>query len=317
MTDIQLSIIIPCYNEKDSLPELYKKITGVIEKVDNLSYQLIFVNDGSTDGSEHILRQIFMENPEKIKIINLSRNFGKEIAIMAGIDHADGESVLLIDADLQHPPEKIVDFVNLYRTGKYDIIQGIKLSRNDENLLRNISSIMFYRMFNFLSDIKIEENSSDYILLSNKALKAFKSIRERERFNRGLFSWIGFQKGYVYFHTNRRSSGKSKFNAYKLLKLAIDSVVSFSTLPLRIASVIGVSISGISFMLALIIVLQKIFFGIEVKGYASVIVAVFFLGGIQLIFLGVIGEYIAKIYSEVKNRPPYIIKEIMSYDKPG
>lgn len=314
MEKLDLSVVVPCFNEEENIQKIYMEIKSVLENLKDLKWELVFVDDGSTDNTAVYMKNL-CANDHRVKVIKLSRNFGKEIAVLAGIDYAEGEGVVIIDADLQHPPTLIPQFLNLYKSHGYDIIQGIKRSRGDTSVSEKLSATLFYKLFNWLSDIKIQENSTDFVFLSEKAVHTLRRIREINRFNRGLFSWIGFKKGYIYFDVANRASGSSKFTPLKLIKLALNSLTSFSVLPLRVVTLTGLIISILSFLYGAVVIFRKLFFGINVEGYASLMVAVLFLGGLQIMFLGIVGEYIGRIYTEVKNRPVYVVEEI--YTKQG
>lgn len=305
-----LSIVIPCYNESRNIERIYEEIKNIMEEEPEINWEIVFVDDGSTDDTFNQMLNI-ADRDGRVKIVKLARNFGKEIAVLAGVDSADGENLIIMDADLQHPPGLIREFIRLHRETGYDIIQGVKRSRGNKSLKDSISAKLFYVLFNKLSEVKIQENSSDYIFLSSKAKSVFKNLREKNRFNRGLFSWMGLSRGYIYFDADIRTHGKSKFNLLKLVKLALNSITSFSVLPLRISMVFGFIVSAMAFSYGIFVIFQKLFYGIEVEGYASIMVAILFLGGLQMIFLGIIGEYIGKIYTEIKNRPLYIIEDVI------
>ena len=305
----KLTIIIPCYNEEDNILNVYTRLVEVLDKT-NYDYCLLFVNDGSTDNTQKILEKLHKQD-KRVKVIELSRNFGKECALTAGLDYAEGNIVIPFDADLQDPPEVIIELLKKYEEG-YEVVNAVRRERKGDGFLKRITAKLFYKLMKAISNIDIPENSSDFRLISGNALKAVRRLRERKRFMKGIFSWVGFKTANVYYDRQPRLSGKSKWNYCKLLELSIDGITSFSIVPLRLASLFGFIVSVIAFLLGLWIIFEKIFLEIPIPGYASIIVSVLFLGGIQLIFLGIIGEYIGRIYEEVKRRPIYIVRKFLN-----
>lgn len=308
MKKSKLTIIIPCYNEEKNILNVYTRLVEVLDKT-NYDYSLLFVNDGSTDNTQKILEELYQKD-ERVKVIELSRNFGKESALTAGLDYAEGDIVIPFDADLQDPPEVILELLKKYEEG-YEIVNAVRRKRKGDSFLKRATAKLFYKLMRAISNIDIPENSSDFRLISGDALKAVRRLRERKRFMKGIFSWVGFKTANVYYDRQPRFSGKTKWNYFKLLELSMDGITSFSIVPLRLASLFGFIISILAFLFGIWIAFEKIFFGIPVPGYASVIVSILFLGGIQLIFLGIIGEYIGRIYEEVKKRPIYIVRKYL------
>ena len=308
MKKSKLTIIIPCYNEEKNILNVYTRLVEVLDKI-NYDYSLLFVNDGSTDNTQKILEELYQKD-ERVKVIELSRNFGKESALTAGLDYAEGDIVIPFDADLQDPPEVILELLKKYEEG-YEIVNAVRRKRKGDSFLKRATAKLFYKLMRAISNIDIPENSSDFRLISGDALKAVRRLRERKRFMKGIFSWVGFKTANVYYDRQPRFSGKTKWNYFKLLELSMDGITSFSIVPLRLASLFGFIISILAFLFGIWIAFEKIFFGIPVPGYASVIVSILFLGGIQLIFLGIIGEYIGRIYEEVKKRPIYIVRKYL------
>jgi glycosyltransferase involved in cell wall biosynthesis len=290
---------------------VYDRLTEVLNST-NYQYDLIFINDGSTDNTLIELLKLYEKDP-KVKIIDFSRNFGKEIALSAGLDYADADAVIPFDADLQDPPEVILDLLSKFEEG-YDVVNAVRKKRDGETFLKKFTSKAFYRIINKLTDIEIPQDVGDFRLISKDALNAIKGIRERKRFMKGIFAWVGFKTTSVYYERAPRNAGKTKWNYLKLMDLAIEGITSFSTVPLRLASLLGILISLTAFLYAVWITISKILYGNPVKGYPSMMVAILFLGGVQLITIGIIGEYIGRIYEEVKQRPLYIVKKIWDTD---
>jgi len=310
--NVDLSLLVPCYNEKDNLDYLFKRLTKVLEEL-NIVYEIVCINDGSRDNTLQLLIE-YHNYDNRIKIINLSRNFGKEAAMTAGLHYAQGKAVIPIDADLQDPPELIKEFWLKWLEG-YDIVYGVRISRDGESWLKKLTAKYFYRLISKISDTYIPADTGDYRLMDRKVIEALKQIPERNRFMKGLFSWVGYKQTAIYFHRLPRQKGKSSFNYWKLWNFAIDGITSFSSIPLKIWSYFGVFVSFLGIIYGSFLVIKTLIDGVEVPGYASTIVTILFLGGIQLITLGVIGEYIARIYEEVKQRPLYLVQETYGFDK--
>lgn len=305
---IVYSIVVPVYNEKEVLSELYKRITSVMDKLSE-PYEIIFVNDGSNDGSLELMKTLYSQDSQ-VKIISFSRNFGHQIAITAGLDYASGEAVITIDADLQDPPEVMPDLIDKWKEG-FDVAYGIREKRAGESFFKLSTASIFYRFLGKITDTNIPVDTGDFRLMSRKVVESLKNIRERNRFVRGLVSWVGYRQIGVNYKREKRFAGRTKYPLRKMLKFAIDGVSSFSFLPLRIASYGGFVISGLGLIYAVYAIFIKLFIPKAVPGWASIMVAILFLGGVQLIAIGIIGEYIARIGQETKQRPLYIIKEII------
>jgi glycosyltransferase involved in cell wall biosynthesis len=308
---IELSLLVPCYNEEENLPSLFERLESVLKPL-NITYEIICINDGSKDNTFKFLLDYHHQNPF-IKVVNLSRNFGKEAAVTAGLDFASGMAVIPIDADLQDPPELITELLEKWREG-YDVVYGVRRSRHGESWLKRFTANNFYRTIGKISTVPIPADTGDYRLLDRKVVEVLKKMPERNRFMKGLFSWVGFKQTAVYFDRVPRKNGKSSFNYWKLWNFALDGITSFSSIPLKVWGYFGIFISSISLLYGLFLVLKTIVLGIDVPGYASTIVIILFLGGIQLITLGVIGEYIARIYEEVKGRPVYLVREAYGFE---
>jgi len=307
----KIAIVIPAYNEEDNVEIAYKRLKEVLDST-NYDYELIFVDDGSKDNTLSKLLELY-EKDKKVKVISLSRNFGKEIALSAGLDYADADAVIPFDVDLQDPPEVIPKLIAKFEEG-YDVVNAVRIKREGETFFKRFTSKAFYKIINILSDIEIPQDAGDFRLISKAALNAVKQIRERKRFMKGIFAWVGFKTTSVYYERAPRHAGKTKWNYLKLIDLAIEGITSFSIAPLRLASLLGLFVSFVAFLYAMWIIIQKLVYGNPVKGYPSIMVAILFLGGVQLITIGIIGEYVGRIYEEVKQRPLYIVKTIWDKD---
>ena len=307
LDNVILSVVIPCYNEEENIDYLFERSLCVLDRL-NLKYEIICVNDGSTDDTLKGLVEYHYRYPA-IKIVNLSRNFGKEIALSAGIDYASGQAVVPIDADLQDPPELIEQLLLKWREG-YDVVYAVRRSRQGESWLKRATASAFYRIISGMSPVVIPKDTGDFRLLDRQVVEALKRLPERRRFMKGLFAWVGFKQTAIEYDREPRHLGITKWNYWKLWNFALEGITSFSFLPLKVWSYIGVTISLISLVYASFLVIRTLIFGFrDVPGYASIMVAVLFLGGIQLISLGIIGEYIGRVYDEVKQRPLYIVRE--------
>ncbi|MDJ0577419.1 MAG: glycosyltransferase family 2 protein [Xenococcaceae cyanobacterium MO_234.B1] len=309
--EIEISVVVPLYNEEENIDYLFTRLLSVLDKLET-SYEVVCINDGSRDNTLKQLIEYHHQNPN-IKVINLSRNFGKEIALTAGIDYARGEAVIPIDADLQDPPELIEELVAKWRQG-YDIVYATRRSRQGETWLKRFTADAFYKTIGKMTKISIPANTGDFRLLDRKVVEALKQIPERTRFMKGLFAWVGYKQTSVMFDREPRAAGTTTWNYWKLWNFAIDGITSFSFVPLKIWSYIGLFISFLSLLYASFLVIRTLILGIDVPGYASLMVAVLFFGGIQLITLGVIGEYLGRVYEEVKGRPLYFVRESYGFE---
>jgi len=303
----EISVVVPMLNEEANITELYERIMNIFNARKE-TWELVCVNDGSSDGTLAALLALHQTDP-RVKIIDLSRNFGKDIALTAGIDHASGDAVIPLDADLQDPPELIGELVDTWRRG-YDVVNATRRSRQSDSWLKRTSAAIFYRFINMITVVRIPPNTGDFRLLSRPAVEAVKKMPERARFMKGLFSWIGFTQTTVYYDRCPRHAGTTNWNYWRLWNFAIDGFTSFSSIPLKVWSYLGLLFSLLSFSYAAFLVLRTIIRGIDVPGYASIMVAMLFLGGIQLISLGVLGEYVGRIYDEVKGRPLYLVRDL-------
>ncbi len=314
MQDIEISVVVPMYNEESNLASLFSRLQAVLHGVTD-SYEIVCVNDGSSDGTLERLLEISQRDPRVI-VVDLARNFGKEIALTAGLDHARGRAVIPIDADLQDPPELIADFVQKWREG-YEVVYAQRRTRKGETLVKLASANLFYRTINKMTEIRIPHNTGDYRLLDRRVVEVLRQMPERTRFMKGLFAWVGFRQLAVEFDRDPRLSGQTKWNYIKLWRLALDGITSFTSVPLKIWSYLGGVIALIAFVYMLFLVLRTTIFGVDVPGYASIMVIVLFLGGIQLLGIGILGEYIGRIFDEVKRRPMYVVKALYPPDRDG
>jgi len=308
-----LSILVPMHNESDALRPFFERIDPVLAGL-GLSCEILCVDDGSTDDTRARLRARQGTDP-RLRLVVLSRNFGKEAALTAGLDHARGRAVVVIDADLQDPPELIADFVARWREG-YEVVYGVRTSRRSDTRAKRITAQLFYRFFTFMAERGIPADTGDFRLMDRRVVEALRRLPERSRFMKGLFAWVGFHQTAVPFRRAERESGDSKWNYWKLWNFALTGVTSFSTVPLRVWSYVGIGVSGLAFLYAAFLVLRTLIHGIDVPGYASLMVVVLMLGGIQLLSLGVIGEYLGRLYEEAKGRPLYLIDEIAEPERP-
>jgi glycosyltransferase involved in cell wall biosynthesis len=300
-----ISIVCPLYNEQHMVSVFIDEVTSVLDDI-NLDYELICVNDGSDDRT---LNELITKknNHPSMRIINLSRNFGKEAALTAGLDASTGEVVIPIDADLQHPPELIKEFIKKWNEG-YDVVLAKSIDRSVDSSAKRLTSRWFYSVYNRISDIKLPENVGDYRLMTRRVVESLKQLPENQRFMKGIFAWVGYPATTVEYSIGERLAGTSRFHGWKLWNLALDGLTSFSTTPIRIWLYIGALVSLVSFFYGSLIVIKTVFFGVDVPGYASLMTIILFLGGIQLIGIGVLGEYIGRMYIEAKRRPVYIIE---------
>lgn len=302
-----ISVLIPAYNEAAVLPHLYKRLESLAELCQGYDFEFLFVNDGSSDNT---LQQIksFAAKDERVQYINLSRNYGKETAMIAGMDHADGDALVIIDADLQDPPELIPEMIKYWEEG-YDDVYARRSSRAGETWLKKKTSEVFYKILQRSTRIPIQRDTGDFRLLDKRCVEALRQFRESQRYTKGMFSWIGFNKKEIVYDRDSRAAGETKWNYWRLLDLAIEGITSFTTAPLRWSSVMGIIISLAAFVYILIILVKTILFGATTPGYASIMAVVLFLGGVQLLSLGIIGEYIGRIFNETKKRPLYFVEE--------
>lgn len=307
-----ISVVIPIYNEEEIIAELYRRMTAAMEAIGE-PYELVLINDGSRDTSIEKMRELSAKDP-RVKLIDFSRNFGHQVAITAGMDYASGDAVVVIDADLQDPPEVIARLVEKWREG-YDVVYAVRAKRKGDTLFKKATAAAFYRVLKQITNVDIPVDTGDFRLMSRRAINALLSVREKHRFIRGLVSWIGFRQTGVTFVREERFAGVTKYPLKKMLKFAFDGITSFSFMPLQMATYMGFFTSAAAFLGILIVVALKLFTTIPLPGWASMMVCTLLLGGIQLITLGIIGEYIGRIYDEVKRRPLYITQDLVNFDK--
>jgi dolichol-phosphate mannosyltransferase len=307
-----LSIVAPVYNEEAILHELYNRISETMTALDG-TWELVLVNDGSWDRSYEIMQEL-RQKDERVRIVNFSRNFGHQIAITAGTDYAQGQAVVIIDADLQDPPGVILDMVAKWREG-YEVIYAIRKQRKGETWFKLATAKMFYRIINKITGVDIPLDTGDFRLLDRKAVDTLRRIREHHRFMRGLSVWIGFKQTGVEYVREERFAGETKYPLSKMLRFALDGITSFSYLPLQLATYLGFIIAGLSVLGILLTIVWRLSGSHAFEGQATTLVMVLFLGGIQLISLGIIGEYLGRIYDEVKQRPLYIVNDALGFDE--
>jgi len=305
--DPLLSLVVPVFNEEESIDLFLDTVIPVLENA-SLRFELVFINDGSRDDT---FARLFDRGrrDRRIRIVNLSRNFGKEAALTAGIDHAKGDILIPMDIDLQDPPDLIQPFIARWREG-YDIVYGVRTARLTDTRAKRMSADWFYRVFNSMSPVRIPPNVGDFRLVDRRAVEVLRQLPERNRFMKGLFAWVGFNSIGVPYERPQRAAGMTKFNFWRLWNFALDGVVSFSTAPLRAWFYVGVVIAAIAVLYALFIVTRVLIFGIDTPGYASLLIAVLLMGAIQLLSLGIIGEYLGRLFLEVKGRPIYVVEGV-------
>ena len=304
----KVTILIPCYNEEGSLDALYKALKELMDSQTDYSWEVLMVNDGSKDRTIDIIKQL-REKDKRICYVNLSRNFGKENAMLAGFDYATGDCMVIMDADLQHPPMTISDMLAKWEEG-YEDVYAKRITRGKESWFRKQFSLFYYSMLKHLTRVEILENVGDFRLLDRKCIDALKNLRETQRYTKGMYCWIGFRKTEVWFEQGDRLAGESSFNFLRLLNLAIDGITSFTTAPLRIATIMGLFVSLIAIVFMCYILLTTLIWGDPVQGYPTLITVILFLGGVQLLSLGIIGEYLGRIFYETKGRPVYVVSEV-------
>ena len=302
-----ITILIPCYNEEKSIDILYEHLQRIISQLKQYDFQVLLVNDGSKDNTLAKMKELH-EKDSSVSYLSLSRNFGKENAMLAGLDYAEGDAVIVMDADLQDPPELIPQMLLEWEKG-FDDVYARRRTRAGETWFKKKSAHCYYRILQKFADIDIPADVGDFRLLDRQAVDALCSLREKQRYTKGLFSWIGYNKKELPFDREPRAAGNSKMNYVKLISLAVDGITSFSVAPLRLASVLGLLISSIAFVYLLFVVGKTVLFGDPVAGYPSMISIILFMGGIQLVVLGIIGEYVGRIFYEAKGRPDYLVSE--------
>ncbi|HVN66824.1 MAG TPA: glycosyltransferase family 2 protein [Candidatus Sulfotelmatobacter sp.] len=304
--NLDLSIVVPVYNEQESLKELHDRLTAVLKPL-NLHYEIIMVDDGSTDGSLAVIGELRRHDP-RVKFLSFSRNFGHMIALTAGLDHAAGRAVITLDADLQHPPSLIPILIEKWRAGA-EVVNTLRQETKGAALFKSLSAGFFYWLLNRIARLDLPANAADYRLLDRRVVDSLKTVRERSRFLRGLVRWVGFKQVSVNYEADARFAGRTKYSTGRMVAFALDGITSFSAFPLRLATYLGLTVAGFSFFYILYAVYIRLFTSRAIEGWTSVLVTVLFIGGVQLIFLGVLGEYLSRVFEETKQRPLYVLRE--------
>ena len=308
----KVSILIPCYNEEKSLQLLYPELVKLMDGNPGYEWELMFVNDGSIDGTLPELQRLRQQDG-RVNYVDLSRSFGKEAAMLAGFDYVTGNAVVILDADLQHPPTLITDMIKYWEQG-YDDVYAKRSTRGKQSWLRRRLSLLFYRILQQSSRFDVLPNVGDFRLLDRKCINALKKMRESERYTKGMYGWIGFKKKELEFQQGDRLAGKSSWSFRRLFSLALDGITSFTNVPLRVSTIVGFIVSLCAFLYMIYVFIKALIWGDPVQGYPTLVILVLFLGGIQLLSLGIIGEYIGRIYNETKNRPNYIVRQFNDED---
>lgn len=308
----RLTVVVPAYNEGEGLRAFHARTRAALDVIDGIEGEILFVDDGSRDDTWSVMQALAAIDPG-VGALRLARNFGKELALTAGLDAVDGDAAVVIDADLQDPPELIAEFVARWREG-YDVVYGTRLEREGESWLKRVTAAAFYRLMEKLSSTPVPRDTGDFRLLSRRALDGLRQVRERHRFMKGLFAWVGFRQCAIGYHRDPRHLGSSKFNYWKLWNFAIEGITSFSTVPLRLGTYVGGLAALAAFVFGVVIIAKTLLWGDPVAGYPSLMTVVLFLGGLQLMALGVIGEYLGRLYMEAKQRPLYLVETAL---RPG
>ena len=306
------SIVAPCFNEEGVLHELHRRICEVMDPTGE-PWELVLINDGSRDRTPELMRELRADDP-RVKVVDFARNFGHQIAVTAGLDYAQGDAVIVIDADLQDPPEVVLQMINRWKEG-YEVVYAVRTERKGETWFKEFTAKLFYRIIYRITDVDIPLDTGDFRLMDRKVVDAMKHMKERHRFIRGMTSWIGFRQTGVYYARAERFAGETHYPIRKMLKFALDAITGFSYAPLQIATYLGFTIAGLSTIGAIAVIFARLLGEAPFHGQATTLVAVLFLGGVQLITLGIIGEYLGRIYDEVKGRPLYIVREALGFDQ--
>lgn len=311
--DPLISVVVPCYNEEDSLPEMYRRLSEVLVNT-GLRWEIVLIDDGSRDLTEEVMRRLYSDDPAHIRVIQFARNFGHQIAVTAGMSYAAGDVVVLIDADLQDPPELIHEMLKKWREG-YDVVFAVRKSREGENAFKKATASLFYRLLEKITEVKIPLDTGDFRLMDRRVVDAVNSMKEHNRFLRGMVTWVGYRQTGLEYERAPRYAGESKYPFIKMLRLAWDGVTGFSYFPLQLATYLGFIIAALSVVMIVVVIAIRLFSEVEpLKGQATTLVMVLFLGGVQLMTLGIIGEYLGRIYNEVRDRPLYVVSEIMGIE---
>lgn len=308
----RLSIVIPFYNEGENVDALFERLTPTLDQL-GMAWEVVCVNDGSRDNTLDRLIAAHGREP-RIKVVELSRNFGKELALSAGLRHASGDAIVPMDADLQHPPELLPDLIARWREG-FDVVVAVRHARIGQSFQHRLFARAFYWVFDNLSEVRLPREAGDFRLMDRKVVDVINRMPERTRFMKGIFAWVGFRQTSIPYLQGERVGGEAKWGFIKLLRLAFDGLTAFSTFPLRVWSIVGMVVSGVAFVYIVIRLLRTLLFGIDVPGYESLLVTILFLGGIQLITLGIIGDYLGRVFNEVKGRPLFIVRSVHGFDE--
>ena len=308
-----VSITIPCYNEEEALDVIYPAIVEAMAPVENFDFELLLVNDGSKDGTLDKMKAL-AEQDSRVKYYSFSRNFGKEAAIYAGLSNAKGDYVVMMDADMQDPPALLPEMIAKLETGEYDCVATRRVTRTGEGAIRSFGARMFYKISRKMTNIDIADGARDYQMMTRQMVDSVLSLTEYNRFSKGIFEWVGYRKTWLEFENVERAAGETKWSFWKLVLYSLEGIINFSSFPLTVSSYVGMLMTALSFVAIIFIVARKLIFGDPVDGWASTVCIVTFVGGIQLFCLGIMGQYLAKMYSEVKNRPRYIIQETNGED---
>jgi dolichol-phosphate mannosyltransferase len=307
-----LSVVVPCYNEEAVIEETHQRLTEVLRRLDDLEYELIYVDDGSRDRTAAVLEQLHAAD-ESVRVLRFSRNFGHQMAVTAGVEHAMGDAVVLIDADLQDPPEVILRMVERWREG-YHVAYGVRTDRDGETAFKLATAKGFYRVMNRLSETSIPLDTGDFRLMDRKVVQALQAMPERDRFVRGMVSWVGFRQVAVPYRRAPRLAGESKYPLFRMLRFALDGIASFSVAPLKLATWMGFVTSGLALVGIIYALVLRLFTNMWVTGWTALFIVVLFMGGVQLLSLGIIGEYVGRIYGETKRRPLYLVQERLGFE---
>ncbi|MDE6353580.1 MAG: glycosyltransferase family 2 protein [Prevotella sp.] len=303
----KITILVPCHNEEASLPLLYDELRRLMDSQTGYVWQVLLIDDGSSDGTLRLMRDL-RRTDVRICYVSLSRNFGKESAMLAGFDNASGDCLVIIDADLQHPPSLIPDMIRLWEEG-YEDVYARRVTRGREPWWRRRLSLAYYKLLQRMTDVEVLENVGDFRLLDRKCVEALRTMRETQRYTKGMFCWMGFRKKEIVFEQQDRAAGTSSWNLLKLINLAVDGITSFTVAPLRISTMLGLAVSVAAIAYSIYFFVKTLLYGDPVQGFPTLIIVVLFLGGMQLFSLGIIGEYLGRIFNETKNRPVYLITE--------
>lgn len=303
-----LSVIVSCYNEEQALPFFYDEIVKTADALKKVDFEFIFVNDGSSDKTLDIIKN-YAKSDKRVKYVSFSRNFGKEAAMLAGLEYSKGDYVTLMDADLQDPPSLLSDMLKIIEDEGYDCVGTRRVTRKGEPKVRSFFARMFYKLINKMSKVEMVDGARDYRLMKRKVVDAIISMKEYNRYSKGLFSFVGFKTKWIEYENIERVAGKTKWSFWKLFKYAIEAIVGFSTFPLVLSALIGLLFCLLAFLMVIVIIVKTLIYGDPVSGWPSLVCVVFFIGGVQLFVMGIIGQYLAKTYLETKNRPIYIVSE--------